>query len=107
MHTDLVDLLSFVELLGGTLTMPVAVLAATALACATLLATAALVCAVFLTWRLASWFFAFDPYATRIREPEPSPHLNLRSVQRAARWCWERYTTLARQRRDNQRSPTL
>ena len=85
MHTDLVDLLSFVELLGGTLTIPVAVLAATALACATLLAMAALVCAVFLTWLLASWFIA--------------------SVQQTIRWSWERYATLARQRRDGQDSP--
>ena len=98
MNVDLVALLSFVESLGDVLTMPVAVLASTAL-----------VCAVFLTWRLASWFFAFDPYTRRIREPEPWPSLKLRPVQRAVRWCrWcrERYADLSRQTRENQRSPT-
>ena len=95
MNVDLVGLLSIVELLGGVLTMPVAVLASTAL-----------VCGVFLTWRLASWCFAPDPCAMRIREPEPWPSLNLRPAQRAVRRCWERYAALARQRRENQRSPT-
>ena len=95
MNVDLVALLSFVESLGDALTMPVAVLASTAL-----------LCAVFLTWRLASWFFASDPYARRIREPEPWPALNLRTVLRVVRWCRERYAALARKRRENQGSPT-
>ena len=95
MNVDLVALLSFVESLGDALTMPVAVLASTAL-----------LCAVFLTWRLASWFFASDPYGRRIREPEPWPALNLRPVLRVVRWCRERYAALARKRRENQRSLT-
>ena len=95
MNVDLVALLSFLESLGDVLTMPVAVLA-----------SAALVYAVFLTWRLASWFFASDPYARRIREPEPWRSLELRPVQRAVRWCRERYVSLSRQRRETQRSPT-